>query len=241
MRCHRNLVLLAALLVVSTSHDALCQSNNSGTTTRIRRAAFLCIDGVYNSEFMAPFDILHHSIFRDSSDFIQPFIVTPDGKPFVTFEGITVIPHHSFATAPAVDILLVPSTATSMATDLDNEEYMSWLRRTAASANHVISLCDGAFPLAATGVLDGRLATTFPGDRDAFAKMFPKVDVRYDVNFVVDGKFITSAGGALSYEPALYLLEMLYSAGHARRTAEGLVLDWDVSRIPHLVAKKAAR
>ena len=54
----------------------------------VLRAGFLALETVFNSELMAPYDVLHHSIFRDSENYIEPFIVTPDGKPFVTFEGI---------------------------------------------------------------------------------------------------------------------------------------------------------
>ena len=39
----------------------------------VRTAAFIAVDGVYNSELMAPYDVLHHSIFRDSLDYIRPF------------------------------------------------------------------------------------------------------------------------------------------------------------------------
>ncbi len=142
----------------------------------------------------------------------------------------------SFDDAPPIDILVIPSTGGSMTADLENEVLIAWLKEAVERAQYVITVCDGAFPLAATGALDGRTATTFPGDRDRLAEMFPNVEVRYDANFVVDGKFVTSVGGARSYEPALYLVEMLYGHDHAWRTAEGLVLDWDVGRIPHLIA-----
>jgi len=205
------------------------------TSANILNAAFLGRDGVYNSELMAPYDVLQHSFYRDSLNYIRCFIVTPDGKPFVTFEGIRITPDYAFADAPAVDILIIPSTETSMTADLTYQPYIDWIRRTAQSARYVITVCDGAFPLAATGLLDGRTVTTFPGDRKRLAKMFPNTDVRFDVNFVQDGKFITSVGGALSYEPALFLVQQLYSPEHAKRTAKGLVLDWQLDAIPHLV------
>ncbi len=53
--------------------------------------------------------------------------------------------------------------------------------------------------------------------------------------FVHDGKFITSVGGGLSYEPAFYLVEKLYSKEHAKRTAGGLVWDWELEKVPHWV------
>ncbi len=199
----------------------------------VLRAAFVALDGVYNSELMAPYDVLHHSIFRDSTNHIEPFVVSPDGDPLVTFEGITVVPHYSFATAPQADILVIPSTAGSMDRDLEDANYMNWVRTRAKQAEWVITVCDGAFPLAATGLVDGRRITTFPADRDLLAAMFPKVSVRYEERLVIDGKFITSVGGALSYEPALYLVNVLYGKPHAQQTAEGLVLDWELDRIPH--------
>jgi transcriptional regulator GlxA family with amidase domain len=196
----------------------------------VLNAAFVGLDGVYNSELMAPYDILQHSVFRDSANYIRPFIVSPDGQPFTSFEGITITPHYSFDDAPPVDILVIPSTENSMSADLENPELMAWLSRTVEQARSVISACDGAFPLAATGALNGRRATTFPADRDRFAEMFPSIEVVYDASYVVDGKFITSVGGALSYEPALHLLTHLYGLEHARETAAGLVLDWDPDR-----------
>jgi transcriptional regulator GlxA family with amidase domain len=201
----------------------------------VLNAGFLCVEKVYNSELMAPYDVLQHTVFRDPENYIRCFIVTPDGKPFVTFEGIRITPDYSFEDAPSIDILVIPSTETSMTADLENTRLIGWLERTVETASYVITVCDGAFPLAATGALDGRTATTFPADRDKLAEKFPQIDVRHDVNFVADGNLITSVGGALSYEPALYLVERLYSTESARRVAKGLVLDWDLSKVPHAI------
>ncbi len=206
--------------------------------SRVLSAGFVCVEKVYNSELMAPFDVLQHTIYRDPKNYIRGFIVTPDGKPFLTSEGIRITPDYSFADAPPIDILLIPSTETSMTADLENVIFMDWLKRAIQNAQHVITLCDGAFPLAATGALDGRTATTFPGDREEFAKRFPQIKVNFAANFVVDGKYITSVGGAASYEPALYLLEKLYSREHAVLTGKGLVIDWDLQKVPHLIVNE---
>lgn len=203
----------------------------------VLRAAFVVLDGVYNSELMAPYDVLHHSIFRDTVNYVEPFVVSPDGEALVTFEGLTIVPHYSFANAPQADILVIPSTEGSMDRDLDNGDYMDWLHTAASQAMSVITVCDGAFALAATGLLDGRQVTTFPADRDRLAAMFPNVHVRYEERLVIDGKFITSVGGALSYEPALYLVNELYGTAHAQETARGLVLDWDLDQIPFIKVK----
>ncbi len=203
---------------------------------RVLTAGFVVMPQVFNSELMAPYDVFQHSVFRDNGDYIQPFVVSPDGAPVETFEGILVTPHYSFDTAPEIDILVIPSTGGSMTSDLENDEYMAWLSRAVERATWVVTVCDGAFPLAATGALDGRVATTFPGDREAFQERFPKVDVQFDKRIVVDGKFITSVGGGMSYEPAFYLVEQLYGKEHAASTAQGLVWPWDSSTVPTLIA-----
>lgn len=203
----------------------------------IRTAAFVAVDGVYNSELMAPYDVLHHSIFRDSLDYIRPFVVSPDGEPVLTFEGLTVSAHYSFENAPRADILVIPSAEGSMTTDLEDERLIDWIREATNAADWVVTVCDGAFLLAATGALDGRTATTFPSDREALAEMFPSIDVRDDVRLVVDGKFITSVGGGMSYEPAFYLVEAIYGSEHAHLSAEGLVWPWELEAVPHFVSE----
>jgi len=65
--------------------------------------------------------------------------------------------------------------------------------------------------------------------------MFPALDIRKEVLFVHDGKYITSAGGAKSFEAALYLCEYLYGSEIARSLAGGLVIDWKLEEVPHLV------
>jgi transcriptional regulator GlxA family with amidase domain len=208
---------------------------DSAAEPRVRQALFVVAQGVYNSELMAPYDVLQHTVFRDPAGYVQTAIVSADGGSVTTFEGITVEAHHSFADAPRADILVIPSTEGSMSDDLQDEAYMAWVRKAVAEAEWVITVCDGAFPLAATGALDGRVATTFPGDRQRLAEMYREVDVRHDVRLVVDGKFITSVGGGMSYEPAFWLVEKLYGREHALATARGLVWPWDLETVPHLV------
>jgi transcriptional regulator GlxA family with amidase domain len=190
-------------------------------------AGFLVVDGVYNSELMAPYDIFHHTPFHtEPLPGIEVFTVSADGAPVTTFEGLVITPHHSFATAPPIDILVVPSAEGSMDRDLENREMLDWVRDVGGRAQWVISLCDGAFVLAAAGLLDGHRATTFPGDQDRFAEAFPRIELRRGVSFVHDGRMITSEGGAKSYDPALWLVHYLYGEEVARRVGRGLILPW---------------
>ncbi|MBL4755535.1 MAG: hypothetical protein JKY52_18315 [Flavobacteriales bacterium] len=61
--------------------------------------------------------------------------------------------------------------------------------------------------------------------------MFPELEVVDGVILVHDGKFITSAGGAKSFEASLYLVELLYGKDIADQIAKGLVIDWDLEQV----------
>jgi transcriptional regulator GlxA family with amidase domain len=204
----------------------------------LRTVGFLVVPGVYNSELMAPYDVLDHVRFR-TKDAPRVFTVAPRAGPLRTFEGLTLTPHYTFADAPAIDLLVVPSAEHSMEKDLEDAALMAWVRDRGRKAKLVLSLCDGAFVLAKAGLLDGLEATTFPGDQDRFAKMFPGVKLQRGVIFVHDGKAVTSVGGARSYDPAMYLVERLYGEDARARIGEGLVLEWSLSAVKHRVAPGA--
>ena len=189
------------------------------------RAAFLILDGVYNTELAAPFDVFHHTRFHTQPG-LEVFTVSPDGQPVTTFEGLKITPDRSFANAGQIDILVIPSTRGSMDADLQNQALIDWVRTTAGQARHVLSLCDGAFVLAKAGLLQGIPVTTFPDDYGRFSQMFPGLDLRINVSFVDAGKIVTSQGGARSYEAAMHLVDRLYGRQVAEGIGKGLLVPW---------------
>jgi transcriptional regulator GlxA family with amidase domain len=205
---------------------------------RVRNAGFVCIEKTYNNDLIWPYDVLQHTLYPGTTDFIRTFIITPDGEPFTTSEGIQFISDYSFDTAPQLDILVIPGTDTSTTKDLDNQRYLNWLKKAVEKSSHVRTIGRGVFPLAKIGALDGRSVTTFPGSTKQLIKMFPKVKVRKNAHFVVDGKYITSVGGHESHDPALYLVEKLYSKKVAKGIARGLVMEWDLKKMPHIIIKE---
>lgn len=227
MRTHAFVLALALLPRLASSAEPPLKS-----------IGFLVLPGVYNSELMAPYDVLDHVRFR-VKDAPRVFTVAKQKGPLRTFEGLTLTPDYSFADAPAIDLLVVPSAEHNMDTDLKDEALMAWVRATGSKAKLVMSLCDGAFVLAQAGLLDGLEATTFPGDQDRFAKAFPKVKLQRGPIFVHDGKAVTSVGGARSYDPALYVAERLYGGPAVAQIAQGLVLDWSLTAVKHRVATGA--
>lgn len=199
--------------------------------------AFLIMDGTFNTELTAPYDIFHHTIFRDSIKPMNVFTVANTDDAITTFEGLKIIPDFNYLkdSLPNIDILVIPSAEHHLNTDLEDQTMLNFVKETAKNAQFVTSHCDGAFVLAEAGLLHDKVSTTFPSDIDAMRERFSKLDIREDVLFVHDGKYITSAGGAKSFEAALYLCEILYGKKVADKLAEGLVIAWNLGLVNHLV------
>ncbi len=202
--------------------------------------AFLIMEGVYNTELTAPFDIFQHTIFRKNIKAMNVFTVANTDDVITSFEGMRILPDYNYVkdSIPKIDILVIPSAEHHLDSDLEDDTMLSFIKRIDKEAMFMTSHCDGAFVLAKAGILDNVVSTTFPSDIDTMREMFPKLDIRKEVLFVHDGKYITSAGGAKSFEAALYLCEHLYGKEVAKKLADGLVIDWDMDLIPHLIVKK---
>ncbi|TVZ57133.1 DJ-1/PfpI family protein [Lutibacter sp. Hel_I_33_5] len=199
--------------------------------------AFLIMDGTYNTELTAPYDIFQHTIFRKGIKPMNVFTVANTDKAITSFEGMRILPDFNYLkdSLPKIDILVVPSAEHHLDTDLEDEKLIAFVQKVDKEAQYITSHCDGAFVLAKAGILDGKVSTTFPSDIDKMRIMFPDLDIRKEVLFVHDGKYITSAGGAKSFEAALYLCEYLYGPEIARSLAGGLVIDWDLEKVPHFI------
>ena len=100
----------------------------------------------------------------------------------------------------------------------------AWMRRRAATARRVASVCSGAFVLAEAGLLDGRRATTHWGRSEQFARRYPQVCVEPDRIYVRDGPVWTSAGITAGIDLALAMIEEDLGEAVARRTAQQLVV-----------------
>ena len=119
-------------------------SRNTDLTPGRYNVAFLIMDGVYNTELTAPYDIFQHTIFRDSIKAMNTFMVANTLKPITTFEGIRLLPDFDYTQddLPKIDILVVPSAEHHLDSDLEDEVMIDFVRKTAEIADFVTSHCD---------------------------------------------------------------------------------------------------
>lgn len=88
----------------------------------------------------------------------------------------------------------------------------------------LLSICAGSFVLAATGLLDGKRATTHWRFVDAFRRRFPRVSLDPDVLYVDEGQLVTSAGSAAGLDACLHLVRRDYGSNIANQVARRLVV-----------------
>ncbi len=98
------------------------------------------------------------------------------------------------------------------------------LRAAHARGARVLSLCSGAFVLAAAGLLDGRDATTHWRYADPFIRAYPALRFKPDVLYVDAGDVLTAAGSAAGLDLCLHLVRRDWGAAIANRVARRLVL-----------------
>jgi transcriptional regulator GlxA family with amidase domain len=103
-------------------------------------------------------------------------------------------------------------------------ELLDALRSAHARGARLVSICSGAFVLAATGLLDGRRAATHWRYADLLAERFPAVEVDARVLYVDEGDVLTSAGTAAGIDLCLHLVRRDHGAAVANRVARRMVV-----------------
>jgi transcriptional regulator GlxA family with amidase domain len=148
-------------------------------------------------------------------------VVAEDLDPVLTDTGVRITPQMTFADVPRPYVVLIPGGPGSVAA-MANHMLQAYLKSAAEHATVVSSVCTGALPLAATGLLEGRRASV----HWAYARELELLGARYErARFTEDGKFITSAGVSAGIDMALELVARLTRRDVSQRIQLGLEYD----------------
>lgn len=185
----------------------------------------LIFEGVEVLDFAGPYEVFSRTRLESGTESrrtedtapFRVFTVAEGAGPVVATGGLRVLPDHSFASAPGIDLLVVPGGFGTRRL-LDDGAFLSWLRKRAATARLVTSVCTGSLLLASAGLLEGRRATTHWGALDLLASLDPTVDVDRDARVVSDG-VISSAGVSAGMDMAFHVVERLHGREVADETA----------------------
>lgn len=142
--------------------------------------------------------------------------------------------HHAqlLQEAPPLDLVLIPSFTTENVQDaiLENACFLPWLQQQHKQGAEIASFCTGAFLLGASGLLDGKVATTHVDASNAFALAFPAVRLRADKTVTQDGRLYTSGGATSTFHLLLHLLQQHCGKEIAVRAAKIFAIDMDRDR-----------
>jgi transcriptional regulator GlxA family with amidase domain len=192
------------------------------------RVGILVFDGVAALDVVGPFEILSsarlepgvESRHNEETALFDVFTVATTVDPVTATGGLVLLPRWSFASAPPIDLLLVPG-GFGIRPLLQDAATIDWVRRTAAAARRTASVCTGALLLARAGLLDGRRATTHWGSFGLLASLGKGIVVDREARFV-DDVVLTSAGVATGMDLALHVVETIFGRGVADETARFL-------------------
>src|SRR5258708_21405360 len=116
-------------------------------------------------------------------------------KPCVTECGIVISPHVDLESAPPLDTVFVCSGSGCHGEKL-SRRLIKWLKQRAPNTRRIAALGRGIYPLAATGLLDGRQAVIHWRFAKDVSSRFPKLPLNPHILFFKDGPFFTRWGGA---------------------------------------------
>ncbi|WP_212755951.1 GlxA family transcriptional regulator [Flexivirga aerilata] len=151
--------------------------------------------------------------------------VTVDDGPVTTSAGYSVLPTHPVETLAEADTVVIcgmPGHSVLEDGTLSAAEHAA-LDLVPAGARW-ISVCTGAFVLAARGMLDGLRVTTHWQHAEAFRRIFPHIELDPDVLFVDNGDILTSAGNAAGIDLLLHVIRRDHGAATAANVARGCVV-----------------
>jgi len=188
----------------------------------MRTVAAVVDQGALTFDFAIPCEVFG----VDRSDIASPwyeFLVVAAGERRVrTQTGFVIEAPLGLDALDRADTIVVPGWSS---TDVDpSDDLIAALRGAHRRGARIVSICTGAFVLAASGLLDGRRATThwmYAGDLQA---RYPRVELDPGVLYVADGTIMTSAGTAAGIDLCLHIVTADYGADVAATVSRRMLM-----------------
>lgn len=192
---------------------------------RCHRVVVLLLEPLIGYDAVIPAQLLGQATDSDGRALYDVTMASLDGGPVLTTSGYSITPQHDASALRTAQTVVVPGTT------LPGPRYDGSLPDAVRDAltlvprcARMVSICTGAFVLAAAGLLDGRTATTHWKYADDLTALYPRVTVDADVLFTDDGDVLTSAGLSAGVDLCLHLLRHDHGAGVANRVARHCVV-----------------
>ncbi|HTY43262.1 MAG TPA: DJ-1/PfpI family protein [Thermoanaerobaculia bacterium] len=181
-------------------------------------AAFVLGKDAEVLDFCGPLEVFAGAYTKDGKALFAPYMVAATKEPVKVGGGMKVLPDYTFETAPAPRVIVIPAMDDSAAP----RQMYDWIRTASRSTDVTMSVCNGAFVLARTGLLSGKPATAHHGGYFRFAGMYPDVHLRRGARFVEDGNIAMAGGISSGIDLALRVVERYLGKEAALELADGM-------------------
>jgi len=181
-------------------------------------AAFVLGPGSVVLDFCGPLEVFSDAYTKDGKPLFAPYMVAASKDPVVVGGGMKVVPDYTFKTAPQPKIIVIPAMD-RMTASLDMYE---WIRNASKATDVTMSVCNGAFVLAKTGLLSGKSATCHHGGYFRFAAEFPDVHLKRGARFVEEDNLASAGGISSGIDLALRVVERYLGKQGALDVADGM-------------------
>src|SRR6202043_561588 len=185
-----------------------------------RRVATLLYDGLSLFEFGIVVEIFGLPRPELEVDWYKFETCSHQRGPLRTTGGVHVEARRGLRTLQQAGTIVI--SGWKRTSELPPESLLKALRSAHARGARLVSICSGAFVLAATGLLDGKRATTHWRYAEELASRFPKIRVDPGVLYVDEGSILTSAGSAAGIDLCLHIVRRDYGAEVANSVARRL-------------------
>ncbi|MEV0298442.1 helix-turn-helix domain-containing protein [Nocardia sp. NPDC050710] len=182
--------------------------------------AILALDKVIAFDLATPIEVFTRARLPDGGPAYRVRVCAP--TPDVDAGLFTLHAPWTLDGLTGADTIVIPGCADPTAPV--SPDVLDAVRRAAADGSRIASICVGAFILAATGMLDGRRATTHWLAADAFADLYPDIEVDPKVLYVDDGQLLTSAGATAGLDLCLHMIRRDHGSAVAADAARQSVM-----------------
>jgi putative intracellular protease/amidase/YHS domain-containing protein len=176
--------------------------------------AFLISEGAVIIDFCGPWEVFQDANLPTRKDSLfNTYTVAETTKPIRASGGMQITPDYSYETAPLPKVLVIPAQSAN------SEATLEWIRKVTKTSDVTMSVCNGAFILAKTGLLSGKSATIHHASYGALTMKFRDIHVKRGARFVEDGNLATSGGLSSGIDLALRVVERYFGRDVAKQTA----------------------
>ena len=169
-------------------------------------------------DFCGPLEVFAGAWTKEGVPLFAPYMVYGLKEPVKVGGAMRVLPDYTYKDAPAPKIIVIPA----MSMEDVSQEMCDWIVEASKTTDVTMSVCNGAFVLAKTGLLDGKRCTAHHAGYFRFAGMYPKVKLVRGARFVEEGKLATAGGISSGIDLALRVVERYLGTDSVIDLADGM-------------------